>query len=502
MKIQETLKASWDNIRYVFKGTSAQDNLFKLDGRVPFHKGLLFGIQHVLAMFAANIVPIILVFSAMGLYNSDFGVKAILGCLFMAGIGTMAQLFIGARLPIVIGTSFTFVPIFLTIINDVLKAGGTAETAYYTIMGSVICGGLVIAVLALLYRYWGRLIKPIVPAVVVLGIGLSLLESGATQFVGGSNVLNNLDSLPVPYYAYILVAIATLATMILYSIFMKGVWKNLNIIVGILFGYLLACCIPGMIDFSSLKISSDALVGAHGIVSYPSFIDLSKVRFELMPCILVSITFLVGAVESIGDTSALASAGLGRKATTREISGALACDGFNSALGACFGSLPLTTFSQNVGVVAETKVVNRFTIFLGAGFLLLASFFPPIANFILTIPDCVIGGTMVMLFGSIGVIGMKMVGEAGWSEKNVTIVSLSLCLGFGLSISSTFISALNTMGANYLASLLSNPVLNMFVISLVLSWLLPDSMHISLQKKKKEEPSEPSLKAQDQDAEK
>ena len=161
-------------------------------------------------------------------------------------------------------------------------------------------------------------------------------------------------------------------------------------------------------------------------------------------------------------------------------------------MGALFGALPLTTFSQNVGIVAQTKVVNRFTIFIGASFLLIASFFPPIANFIYSIPDVVIGGTMVILFGSIAVIGMKSISEIGWSDKNILITAISVCLGFGITIANIQIgdhvalsvNLFKNMNIGWLSDLLSNNVLNMFVLSFILSWALPESMHISLFHKK------------------
>ena len=162
----------------------------------------------------------------------------------------------------------------------------------------------------------------------------------------------------------------------------------------------------------------------------------------------------------------------------------LAFDGFNSFLCAFFGTLPLTTFSQNVGIVAQTKVINRFTIFIGAVFLVLASCFPVVANFLLTIPDCVLGGTMVILFGSIAVVGMKMCGEAGFTDKNILILSLSVCLGFGMTLAGDFFTFLKDTGLQVVSDLFSNNVLNMFLIAFVLSWVLPDDMNFSFRKKK------------------
>ena len=163
-------------------------------------------------------------------------------------------------------------------------------------------------------------------------------------------------------------------------------------------------------------------------------------------------------------SGAICAGGFNRKPTNREITGVLVFDGFNSFLCSFFGALPLTTFSQNVGIVVQTKVRNRFTIFIGALFLIIASFFPIMANFLCTIPECVLGGTMVILFGSIAVVGMKMCSEVGFSDKNILILSLSICLGFGLTLVDPLFTYLNRIGLNYLSDMLSNNVLNMFSI--------------------------------------
>lgn len=454
----------------VFKGPVKEENLFELDGRVPFKKALLFGMQHVLAMFVANITPLLIVFGAIGILNTTYATSAILGSLFMAGFGTIIQLLIGARLPIVIGTSFTFVGIFCTI---GISAGG-GEEAYYTILGSIFAGGLIATICCFFVKWWGKLIKPIVPCVVVFAIGLSLLESGVKQFLGGNAVLENISNQAVPYYLYIIVAFITLLAAIIWQIFAKGVWKNLNIVFGIVVGYIVSLFIPGIIDFSGLTVSS-----IKDIITYPHLIPISKFIFKPLPIILTTVCFLMAVVEGIGDATALCKDALNKETTNREITGLLVTDGFNSFICSLFGTLPLTTFAQNVGIVSQTKVVNRFTIFTGASFLILTSFFPILANFLCTIPDCVLGGTMVILFGSIAVVGIKMFTNVGFSNKNILIISLSLCLGFGITLCDEFFAYLNSINLNYISDLLSNNVLNMFIISFILSWVLPENMDIS-----------------------
>ena len=476
----------------VFKGPAKEENLFALDGRPPLKRAVPFGIQHILAMFMANITPLLIVLGVLGLSDNPIATQAMLGALFMAGAGTIIQLLIGARLPIVIGTSFTFVGVFSTI---GLSAGG-GEAGYYTILGSVLVGGLISAFLCLFIRWWGKILKPIVPCVVVFAIGLSLLQSGATQFVGGSAVLQQLaqNETEVPYFAYILVATATLLSAVLWQIFAKGVWKNLNIVFGIIVGYVICLCVPGMIDFSLLKVQN-----IEDVITYPHIVDLSKLRFELLPIVLTTVYFLMSVVEGLGDATALCTDVLGRQPTTREITGTVVFDGFNSFLCCFFGALPLTTFAQNVGIVTQTKVTNRFTVFVGACFLVLTSFFPVVANFLCTIPDCVLGGTMVILFGSIAVVGIKMCSKAGFSDKNILILSLSLCLGFGLTLAKDFFSYLQSAGLQNLSDLLSNNVLNMFVIAFVLSWVLPENMSFTRKKQAKQvaQPNEKSTEHTD-----
>ena len=482
-------------VKSLFKGPASKDNLFVLDNRVPLKNAIPFGLQHVLAMFAANITPILIVFTKIGLLGDQFAVYSLLGALFMAGLGTIVQLFIGARLPVVIGTSFTFLPVLITIgtTGDCLN---NPELAYYTIMGSIVFGALFAIVFSLFYKWWGKLIKPIVPAIVVMGVGLSLLASGANSFLGGQTIISNVISsgqtgTGVPYFCYIIVAFVTLISCLLWQIFMKGVWKNLNIVVGILVGYLVSCCIPGMIDFQSMAITE--VVGSHGVIDFPHFVNLTKVRFELVPCILISICFIATTVEAIGNTTTVAKTGLLREPTLREVNGGLICYGINCSVGALFGAFPQTIYAQNIGIVAQNKVVNRYTIFTGACLLIIASFFPPIANFLYTIPEAVIGGTMVALFGSIAVIGMKSISEIGWSDKNILITSISICLGFGLTIATVpfgandvalSVNIFRVLNLEWLSDLLSNCVLNMFIISFILSWVLPESMHVSLFHKK------------------
>lgn len=448
------MKKFFADIASIFTNAKTE-HLYSVNGRVPLLKAIPFGLQHVLSMFVANITPVIIVFGLFG--DPVLTAQAIRGAIFMAGIGTIIQLLIGSRLPVVVGTSFTFVSALVAIGNP------------GAVFGALIVGGVIITILGIFAKYWRKLIKPIVPAAVVLAIGLSLLSVGSAQFFGGSSYLANVvnGSVSNEYlWQYALVAFITLSTAVAWNIFVHGVWKNLAILVAMVVGYLVALAFPGMVNLS--------LIGSSGFIALPTFIDFTTLRFELIPILIVTISYIASSVECIGDTTTLSRMGLGRDPTDREIAGAITADAANSVVGALFGSLPLTTFSQNVGIVAQTKVVNRFTIFVGALFLVIASLFPPIANLLITIPEPVLGGCMLILFGSIAVVGMQMVAEIGFDAKNILVLSISLTLGFGITLVPDFYKVLDSFGFDYLSVIFASPILNMFVIAMILSYIVPD----------------------------
>ena len=452
-------------LKSFFKNAST-DNLYSLDGCVPIHKAILFGLQHILAMFIANIAPILVVLSAVPIEGIN-AANVIQNAIFIAGIGTILQLYplwrFGGRLPIVVGVSFTFVGM-LCYVGSVY--------GYGTMIGSLIVGGLFIAIMGIFAKYWKRFIKPIVSSSVVLAIGLSLLAVGGGYFASTSNAAEAVFS-PLSWQS-LLVGTITLIACLLFQIFVKGTWKNLSTLFGIVVGYLVSLCFPGAIDFSAFNDVK--------VIALPQIYNFGLIRFDIRAILPVCLIFLVASTEGIGDVTATCKEGLGRLPTDREISGALACDGLVSATSACFGCLPLTTFSQNVGIVGQTKVVNRFTILLGAIIMILAGLFPPVAAAILTIPSPVLGGALVMLFASIVVTGFKMVAELGFTPKNILILTLSLGVGYGFSLITGFYSSLGSVAEN----ILSNPVAMIFIISLILSFAIPDNFG----KPKEETPKE------------
>ena len=427
------------------------DNIYKLDGKVPVSKAIPFGLQHILAMFVANIAPIIIVAGASGLDSKD-SAMLIQSAMVIAGIGTLIQLFplwkIGSGLPIVMGISFTFVSVFCYL-------GPTY--GYNAIVGAVLVGGIIEGILGLFAKYWIKLITPIVSASVVTAIGFSLLSVGAASFGGGSGSSNFGSATN-----WILGTI-TLLCCILFNIFAKSYWKQLSVLFGLVVGYIVAACM-GVVDFSGFKDAS--------IIALPSIMPF-KPEFNADAILSVVLIFLVSATETIGDTSALATSGLNRDATTKEISGSLACDGFISALSSVFGCLPITSFSQNVGLVAMTKVVNRFTIALGALIMILAGVFPVFGVLLATLPDAVLGGCTIMMFGTIVVSGLQMISKCGYSQRNITIAALSLSTGIGFTQVPEIFNIFPQLIQNIFAE---NCVAVVFLVAIILNLVLPKNM--------------------------
>ena len=431
---------------------SSVNNIFTLDGRVPLGKAIPFGLQHILAMFVSNLAPITIIAAAAGLGQQETAML-LQNAMIAAGLATLIQLYplwkIGSRLPIVMGVSFTFV----TVLSSV-----AARYGYAGMIGAAMAGGLFEGTLGLLAKYWRRLISPIVAACVVTSIGYSLFTVGARSFGGG--YAEDFGSIP-----NLALGTITLVVCLLWNIFARGYLKQLSVLAGLVMGYI-AAIFMGKVDLSVLF--------ADGLVSLPHILPY-KPEFHADAIFSVCIIFLVSAAETIGDTSALVSGGLHRDITDREISGSLACDGYASPLSAVLGCPPVTSFSQNVGLIAMTGVVNRFTIMTGAACMLLAGLLPPVGNFFASLPESVLGGCTIMMFGSILSSGVQMLAKAGFSQRNTVIASLSLSVGIGFTASSET-GLWNEFPALVQSVFSTNVVAVVFVVAVVLNLVLPENM--------------------------
>ncbi|MCI5972204.1 MAG: purine/pyrimidine permease, partial [Anaerococcus sp.] len=258
----------------------------------------------------------------------------------------------------------------------------------------------------------------------------------------------------------LLLGTITLISCLSFNSLAKGFWKQLSVLFGLIVGYIIAVFM-GMVDFSPIAEAS--------VFSMPKFMPF-KPQFNLSAIIAMVVVFLVSAAETIGDTTAVCAGGLGRDITEREIQGSLACDGFLSAVSGLFGCTPITSFSQNVGLVAMTKVVNRFTIMVGALTVILAGLFPKIGALFATLPEPVLGGCSIMMFGSLVVSGIGMIADCGFSQRNTTIAALSLSIGIGFTQIPEIYQQLPTLFRDVFSS---NPVANVFVIAIIMSLVLP-----------------------------
>lgn len=423
-------------------------SVYELDGRVPLAQAVPFGLQHVLAMFVSNITPIIILAGVVGIDN-ELKAALVQNCMVIAGLGTLIQLYpiwkIGSRLPIVMGISFTFLSLAIFI--------GTTY-GMGTLMGAVIIGGLVEGVIGLFVKYWLRLIPPIVSATVVTAIGFSLLPIGANSFAGG------MGSPDFGSATNWIIGSVTLVSCLLFQILGRGFLRSLSVLMGLIVGYVLSLCM-GVVDFSGLNNV--------GVVSLPKFMPF-KPEFNLGAILSVTAIFLVSATETIGDTAALCSGALGRNPHKNELGSSIACDGFVSSVAGMFGCTPITSFSQNVGLAAMSGVVNRFAIGTGAVIMILGGIFPAVGVVLTTIPQAVLGGCTIMMFGSIMCAGFGMLAKAGMCGRNMIIISLSLSIGLGFTSASQMFDIFPNIIKTVFAE---NCVAVVFLLAVLMNLILP-----------------------------
>ena len=425
------------------------DPIYELDGKISVGKAIPFGLQHILAMFVANIAPILIVTGVIKM-PLEQSAALVQSAMIVAGIGTLIQLYpvwrVGSGLPIVMGISFTFVSIACVI---------GSKYGYGGILGAVLVGGILEGILGLCAKYWRRFVPPIVAATVVTSIGFSLLGVGANSFGGGFGNPNFGDA------PYIIVGTVTLISCIGFNIVAKSFYKQLSVLFGLVVGYVLAYFM-GMVDLSRMSDVS--------MISIPKLMPFSM-EFHADAIFAFFLIFLVSATETIGDTSAMTAIGLKRNVTDKEVSGSITCDGLISSLSSVFGCMPITSFSQNVGLIAMTKVVNRFAIMTGAVIMILSGLFPALGVLLASLPESVLGGCTLMMFGSIVVSGVQMIAGCGYSTRKVTIASLALSIGIGFTQNPAIFKIFPNLIKNVFAE---NCVAVVFIVAIVLNLILPE----------------------------
>ena len=400
------------------KGVSFEA-LSSLDAPVSFWKGIPFGLQHVMAMFVANLAPIFLVATAAKM-DAAQSAAIIQAGLLVAGLGTCLQLYgvwlIGSRLPMVTGISFTYVAAAMSIAQ---------HQGYGAVAGAVVLGGLSV---------------------------------GATSFGGGSGA-KDFGS-----WQNLTLGLISLVACLAFQLLMRGTAKQLSVLFGLVVGYVVAIFM-GKVDFSGFANLQ--------VVSVPHFMPF-KLEFDPGAIISFALLYVVSSVEVLGDTAALTKVGLDRQPTDKETAGAIAGDGLISSVSGLFCCLPLTSFAQNIGLVAMTKVVNRKVILSGGLILVLASFVPAVAEVFNSLPQAVLGGCTIMMFGNIILSGFQMISEAGYTQRNITIAALSLTIGIGFTQVGDIFANFPALFQSIFAS---NCIAVSFVVAVILNAVLPSEEH-------------------------
>lgn len=421
----------------------------------PLHQSIPLGIQHVLAMFASNVTPAIIISLAAGFtFGSADMVYMIQIVMVFAGISTLFQTIglgpVGARLPVVQGTSFAFIPIMIPIV----KTAGMAA-----LFGGVVVGGIFHFFLGTVIGRLRNLLPPLVTGVVVLTIGLSLIPVGIKYAAGGVPLMGKPEFGGLEHWTLALVVI--LVTLAL-KFFTRGLLSTAAVLIALVVGYLVA--IPmGMVNLGK--------VGGAAWFAMPSPLHFGF-EFNVAAVIGMCLMSFVSAIETVGDISGITKGGAGREATDKEISGGTMADGLGTAISGIFGGLPNTSFSQNVGLISMTGVMSRHVVTFGALFLILAGLIPKVGAVIAAMPIAVLGGGVIVMFGMVVSAGVTMLSEVAWNRRNMLILAISLSIGLGLQ---AVPEALQHVPGT-LKILLTSGILPAAVLSITLNAVLPEEL--------------------------
>lgn len=428
-------------------------SVFELNGVPAFGQALPLALQHVVAMIVGCVTPSIIVAGVAGISDSD-RVILIQAALFCSAISTLLQLFpfikfgnfqLGSALPVIMGISFAYVPSMQAI-------AGTYDIA--TILGAQVVGGVIAIIVGFCIRKIRILFPPLVTGTVVFTIGLSLYPTAVNYMAGGTSS----DS--YGSWQNWLVAFFTLAVVTGLNHFAKGFLKLASILVGIVAGYILA--IPfGLVDLSGVQSA--------GLFQLPQPMHFSM-SFEPSACVAIGLLFAINSIQAIGDFSATTSGSMNRMPENKELQGGIVMYGISNILCAFFGGLPTATYSQNVGIVTTTKVINRCVLGLAAIILMIAGFVPKFSGLLTTIPQCVLGGATISVFASIAMTGIKLIFQQEMNFRNTSIVGLSVALGMGITQASGSLAAFPGWVTTVFGS---SPVVVATLMAILLNVILP-----------------------------
>lgn len=440
-------------------------SIFELEGVPGLLEAFPLALQHVVAMIVGCVTPAIIVAGAAGI-STEEQVILIQASLVVSAVSTLIQLFpiggknwklkLGSSLPVIMGVSFAYVPSMQAIAQNYDIA---------TILGSQLVGGIVAVVMSLAIKKIRVFFPPLITGTVVFTIGLSLYPTAINYMAGGSS---NPD---YGSWQNWLVAFITLAVVTGLNHFAKGIAKLASILIGVIVGYIVA--IPfGMIDVSS--------VGTAGVFQAPGFLHFG-IKFEISACVAIGLLFAINSVQAIGDYSATTIGAMNRTPKDDELQDGIFAYGITNMLGALFGGLPTATYSQNVGIVTTTKVINRCVLGLAAIILGIAGFVPKFSALLTTIPQCVLGGATVSVFASIAMTGMKLINTEEMNYRNSSIVGLAVAIGVGISQVSGSLANFPDWVTMIFGK---SPVVLATIIAIFLNLVLPKNREIKKEEKR------------------
>jgi len=396
--------------------------------KLPYNKSIPLGIQHVLAMFAGNITVPIIIAGVFG-QTPEQKIFLIQMALFVAGVATVIQTVgykgVGSKLPIIQGTSFAFIPVMVP-----FKAAGLG--AVFT---AAFIGGIFQIFIGKILKPIRHLFPPLVTGIVVLMIGVSLLKVGFMYAGGGGWLMNNKPEI-FGNANHLTIAFTVLIVSIFFNIKGKGMWSSASILVGMIAGYIVAMGL-GMVNYG--KIASADWFALPVPLQY---------GIDFVPGAIILMLFMavVTTIETIGDISATTMGGDDREATDKEISGGIMADGAGTIFGALFNAMPNTSYSQNAGLVAFTGVVSRHVGTVAGVILILMGLFPKLGGIIASMPESVIGGAAIIMFGLIASAGIKLIAREKMNQRNLLILGLSLSFGIGMSLLPQFVQHIPDFG--------------------------------------------------------
>ncbi len=422
-----------------------------LNEKLPIKKLIPLGLQHILAMYAGAVMVPLIVGKSLGLTSEQIATIISID-LFVCGLSTLIQVigigkFAGIKLPVVLGCSFTAVGPMIIIGKDF---------GIGAVYGSIICGGLFVLIISPLFGKLLKFFPTVVVGSVITLIGLSLIPVAINNAAGGIGSPNfgNPKNLAIALFVIIVI--------ILINKFSNGFMQAISILIGIVAGTILAY-ILGMLDFSSVSNASFFKFSAIPFT-------FGKPTFVLSAIITMCLVSLVSMIESTGVFFATGNI-VGKDIKEKDIVKGLRAEGLAQVIGGIFNTFPYTTFSQNVGVISLTGVKSKFVVIAAGYMLMILSFFPKFASLAIIIPTPVLGGAMIVMFGTVAIAGIRTLSTVDFSNNNnLLVAACSIAVGLGVAVVPGIFGQMPQMFKILFESGIVSGSVTAIILNIVLNW--------------------------------